>query len=215
MATRFDLCRRAETDTELAALHIELGAGWRPCEFMRIKTIDVREALYREDPLILVHGKERDELTPLLPETLEVLSRLTPSYLGDQELIIRSRRIRAGVHQPMGMKAHTILIHGLYQRARVPPSFVPYDLRDTFGSLVLKHSKDWFLTERLMRHILPGEGKKYFRFPPEQMCEDLAQFSPLRQVNQAPYIQTTATQGGTVSSGEGGTRTPTPRSTRS
>lgn len=117
----------AETDTELAALHTEYGAGWRPCEFMRIKTIDVREALYREDPLILVHGKERDELTPLLPETLEVFSRLTPANLGDHELIIRSRRIRAGAPQPMGMKAHTTLIYGLYQRAGVPSSFIPYD----------------------------------------------------------------------------------------
>ena len=205
-----DLICAAETDTELAALHTELGAGWRPCEFMRIKTIDVREALYREDLIILVHGKEREELTPLLPETLEVLSRLTPSNLGDHELIIRSRRVRAGVHQPMGMKAHTTLIHGLYQKAGVPPSFVPYDLRDTFGSLVLKHSKDWFLTERLMRHILPGEGKKYFRYPLEQVCEELVRFSPLRQGKQAPYVQTTATQGGVVSSGEGGTRTPTP-----
>ena len=209
------LMRAAETVTELAALHTEYGAGWRPCEFMRIKTIDVREALYREDPLILVHGKERDELTPLLPETLGVFSRLTPSNLGDHELIIRSRRVRAGVHQPMGMKAHTTLIYGLYQRAGVPPSFIPYDLRDTFGSLVLKHSKDWFLTERLMRHILPGEGKKYFRYPLDQMCKELDRFSPLRQGQQAPYVQTTATQGGTVSSGEGGTRTPTPFSTRS
>ncbi len=194
------LMRAVETDTELAALHTELGAGWRPCEFMRIEAIDVREAMYRANPLILIHGKERDELTPLLPEMLENLSHLTPANLGDQELIIRSRRIRGGVRQPMGMKAHTTLIYGLYKRAGIPDSFIPYDLRDTFCTHVLKHSKDWFLTERLMRHIIPGEGKKYARYPQEQLCEDLARFSPF-------------TQGGTDSSGEGGTRTPTPFST--
>jgi len=199
------LMRAAETDTELAALHTEYGAGWRPVEFMRIKAIDVREALYCENPLILVHGKERDEQTTLLPETLELLSQLTPSNLDDHELIIRSRRVRSGVRQPMGAKAHTTLIYGLYQRAGIPATFVPYDLRDTFASLVLQYSRDWFLTERLMRHILPGEGKRYARYPKDQLCDDLQRFSPMRRIQKAPPIQSTTTQGGTSSSGAEGT----------
>ncbi len=206
--------RVAETETEMASLQTELGAGWRPIEFMRIEAIDVREALYREHPLILVHGKERDELTPLLPETLELLRRLTPPDLGDHELIIRSHRVRSGVFQPMGAKAHTTLVYGLYQRADIPAGFIPYDLRDTFASMVYEASGDWWLMERLMRHVLEGEGKKYARQPLDKLCHDLERFSPLRQIKQGdqyqePSVQDNSRQGGLASSGEGGTRTPT------
>ena len=214
------LMRVAETETEVVSLHTELGAGWRPVEFMRIKAIDVREALYREHPLILVHGKERDELTPLLPETLELLRRLTPSNLGDHELIIRSRRVRSGVPQPMGAKAHTTLIYGLYQRADIPAGFIPYDLRDTFASMVYEASGDWWLMERLMRHVLEGEGKKYARYPFDKLCPDLERFSPLRQIQQGahyhePPVHVNNRQGGVKLSGEGGTRTPMHCCTRS
>ena len=61
----------------------------------------------------------------------------------------------------MGVKAHTTMIRGLYSRVGIPDSFVPYDLRDTFATMVLKYSRDWFLTERLLHHKLPGEGNRY------------------------------------------------------
>ncbi|MFC1978304.1 hypothetical protein ACFLWS_08635 [Chloroflexota bacterium] len=136
------LFKAVRTENELLALQTELGAGWRPGEFRAIEAIDVREARYREDPLILVHGKERTELTPLLPEMLELLSHLTPPSLGDHERIIRNKH-----RQSMGEKAHTDLIYGLYKRAGIPTGlhsgFIPYDLRDTFGSLVLRWSRDY------------------------------------------------------------------------
>jgi integrase len=103
---------------------------------------------------------------------------MTPSDVRDDEVIIRSRRVLDGVRQPMGYKAHTDLIYGLYQRAGVPGSFVPYDLRDTFATMVNKYSRDWFLTERLMHHILPGEGTRYARYPMEQLCKDRKVFRP-------------------------------------
>ncbi len=178
-----------ETDMEMAALHTELAAGWRPCAYLRIKAIDVREALYREDPVILCRDKERTELTPLLPESLEYLSHMTPASLSDQDHVIRSKRTSAGIRLPMGMKAHTTMVRGLYTRAGIPGSFVPYDLRDTFATMVLKYSRDWFLTERLLHHILPGEGKRYAAYPMDQLCEDLEQFSPLRRIKMDPPVQ--------------------------
>jgi integrase len=185
------LANAGETDFEIAALLTELGAGWRPIEFRRIEAIDVREALYKEDSIILVRGKERKELTPVLPKTLEILAKLTLPDMGDHERIIRNK-----YGQPMGEKAHTTMIRGLYQRAGIPASFVPYDLRDTFASWVYRQSKDWFITERLMRHKLPGEGRRYARYPLHELCDDLKRLTPW--------------QGGAGSSGEGGTRTPTP-----
>jgi integrase len=164
------LMNAAETDTELAALYGELGSGLRPVEYLHQEAIDVREAPYREFPPILVHGKERDELRPMLSEELELLSHLTPSNLRHHKLVIRSRRVLGGVRQPMGAKAHTTRIYGIFKRACVPAGFIPYDLRDTFGSLVYRNCKDWFLTERLMRHVLPGEGKKYIEYPLDQLC---------------------------------------------
>ncbi len=173
----------AETDIEMAAIYIELGTGWRPGEFRTIEAIDVREALQREDPLILVHGKERIELTPVLPATLELLSHLIPTYLGDHERIIRNK-----YQQPIGEKAHTDMIYSLYRRAGIPTGrlsgFIPYDLRDTFGSLVMRWSRDYWLTERLMRHNMPGEGKKYFQYPLDQLCEALQEFSPVQRFQE-------------------------------
>jgi hypothetical protein len=89
----------AQTDTEMAALHTELGAGWRSCAFRRIKAIDVREALYREDPIILCRDKERIELTPILPESLKLFSLMTPSDVRDDDVIIRSRQVCDEVRQ--------------------------------------------------------------------------------------------------------------------
>jgi hypothetical protein len=166
----------------------------------------------KPNPIILCRDKERIELTPILPESLKLLSLMTPSDVRDDEVIIRSRRVRDGVRQPMGYKAHTDLIYGLYQRAGVPGSFVPYDLRDTFATMVNKYSRDWFLTERLMHHILPGEGTRYARYPMEQLCKDLQEFSPLRRLQPVPTVPPvlmTVAQEGLASSGEGGTRTPT------
>jgi hypothetical protein len=84
----------AQTDTEMAALHTELGAAWRPCAFRRIKAVDVREALYREDPIILFRNKERIESTPILSESLKLLSLMTPSDVHDDDVIILSRQVR-------------------------------------------------------------------------------------------------------------------------
>lgn len=211
------LFKTVKTENELLALHTELGAGWRPGEFRAIEAIDVRKALYREDPLIFIHGKERQELTPLLPETLELLSHLTPPSLGDYEHIIRNKN-----KLPMGERAHRDMIYGLYERAGIPTGlhsgFIPYDLRDTFGSLVFRRSRDYWLTERLMRHVMPGEGKKYFQYPLDQLCEDLQLFSPAgidREENLEPPVHNQNMQGGVGSSGEGGTRTPTHCCTRS
>ncbi len=199
-----------EADMEMAALHTELAAGWRPCAYRRIKAIDVREALYRENPVILCRDKERTELTPLLPESLECLAHMTPASLSDQDHVIRSKRTRAGIRQPMGIKAHTTMVRGLYTRAGIPDSFVPYDLRDTFATMVLKYSRDWFLTERLLHHKLPGEGKRYAGYPMSQLCEDLQQFSPLRRIKIEPIVLTRKEGQNLSVNGEGGTRTPTP-----
>ena len=65
----------------------------RPCAYLRIEVVDVREALYREGSIILCHDKERTELAPILPETLHLLSQLTSLNLHDHDLIIRSRRV--------------------------------------------------------------------------------------------------------------------------
>ena len=110
----------------------------------------------------------------------------------------------------MGVKAHTTMIRGLYTRADIPDSFVPYDLRDTFATMVLKYSRDWFLTERLLHHKLPGEGKRYAGYPMSQLCEDLQQFSPLRRIKIEPTVLTRKGGQDLSVNGEGGTRTPTP-----
>jgi site-specific recombinase XerC len=174
-----------ETDYELAVLHMGLGAGWRPQEYRYISALDVRQALDRELPVIFCsHGKERPELTPLLPETLKILARLAPASVADHDLVLRSRRFRHGAFEPMGEKAALDLVYGLYRRAGIPTGikngFTPYDLRDTFATEVYKVSRSWDLMERLLRHKEKGQGRAYARYPLEQLCEDLSKYSPLR-----------------------------------
>ncbi|MDP2731033.1 MAG: hypothetical protein Q8O55_11220, partial [Dehalococcoidales bacterium] len=87
------LIKTPEIYIEKAGLEILLGHGWRPVEVRRIKAKDVRKA---KDSIIWCHGKERDEFTPILSETLDLLNVLTPGTLADDSEIFRSTRVRNG-----------------------------------------------------------------------------------------------------------------------
>jgi hypothetical protein len=181
------LVRAVETDYELAALYLELGAGWRPCETRSIEAIDVRRALDRENPVIDCYSKElprgETELTPILPEALKLLATLTPRSMMDHELVMKSQRIRGGILQPMGEKAHRDLIYRVYCRAGIPEGFEPYNLRDTFATLTYKKCKRWELVERLLRHRQQGQGKAYIAYPTDELYRDLERLSPFRLYN--------------------------------
>ena len=68
------------TATERAVWELTFVYGWRQIEVRRITGGDVRSI---RDGIIFCHGKEREEYTPLLPETQEILQQLAGGLSGD------------------------------------------------------------------------------------------------------------------------------------
>jgi integrase len=192
------LLETPETDTKKVSLEMLLGIAWRPVETRRITGLDVRQA---RDGIILCHGKEREEQAPILGQILEFLSNLTPDSLPDDAEVIRSRRIRNGSTQPLGEDGFSQLIQRLFARAEL--DYKVYDLRRTFGTLVQDAGADYFLAERLLRHIIPGCGDRYIKYPLSRLVQDLQTYSPLEVIKRKP---TFVADGGvcTVDGGEHG-----------
>ncbi len=154
------------------------GHGWRQIEVRRITAGDVRSI---RDGIIWCRGKEREEYTPLLPETEELLRQLVGT-LSDDEPIIRSTRIRAGITQPLGEDGMSQLIQQLLGRSGI--KYQGHDLRRTFCTLAREVSGDEFLAMRLARDIIPGVNNRYINAPLAKLRESLIRYSPLRLIRQ-------------------------------
>ncbi len=163
-----------ETITEKAALEILLGYGWRQIEARRITAGDVKKA---NNATIQVWGKERNELTPILPETLELLMELTVG-LTDNESILRSTRIRNGGTVGLGEDGMSQLLDRLFSRSGI--EYQGHDLRRTFAQIAVDGDCDEFVVERLLRHKIPGTGNRYFRYPMSKLVRALSIYSPIR-----------------------------------
>ena len=137
---------------------LTFGHGWRQIEVRRITAGDVHSI---SDGIIRCRGKEREEPTPLLSETQELLQQLA-GKLSDDELVIRSTRIRAGLTQPLGADDMSQLIQRLFDRSGI--RYLGHDLRRTFCTLVRDASDDEFLATRLARDKIPGVNDRYINF---------------------------------------------------
>ncbi len=162
--------------TERVVWQLTFGHGWRQIEVRRITAGDVRSI---SDGLIYCRGKERNEITPLRPETQELLQQLAGT-LSDDEPIIRSTRIRAGVTQPLGADGISQLIQRLFARSGI--KYLGHDLRRTFCTLVREASGDEFLAMRLARDKIPGVNDRYINADPAKLRESLLKYSPIRLI---------------------------------
>ncbi len=184
---------------EKVAWELTFGHGWRQVEVRRITAGDVRSI---RDGIIWCRGKERDEDTPLLPETQELLQQLADT-LPDEEPIIRSIRIRTGTTQPLGEDGMRQLIQRFLMRSNLKYEYTGHDLRRTFCTLVRETSGDEFLAMRLARDKIPGVNDRYINASPAKLRESLLKYSPIRLIKQ---MQTGESL---VETGE--SRTPRPR----
>ncbi|MBA7534063.1 hypothetical protein ES705_26309 [subsurface metagenome] len=171
------LDKAPQDTTERLAWEILQGHGWRQIEVRRITAGDIRRA---RDGIIWCRGKERAEPAPILPETLELLLELATKRLGDDEPVLRSRRIRQGTTQPLGEDGLSQLLGRLFTRAGIEVK--GHDLRRTFATLVRQTSRDEFLAMRLIRDKIPGVNDRYISYPLGQLVADLARYSPLRLI---------------------------------
>jgi len=166
------------TLTERVVWELTFGHGWRQIEVRRITAGDVRSI---RDGIIWCRGKEREEFTPLLPETEELLKQLVGT-LSDGETVIRSTRIRAGMTQPLGEDGMSQLIQRLFAQSGI--KYLGHDLRRTFCTLVREASGDEFLAMCLARDKIPGVNDRYINASPAKLKESLLRYSPLRLIKQ-------------------------------
>ena len=166
---------------ERTALDLLSGHGWRQIEVRRVQAKDVAAI---DKLLILCHGKERDELAPVLPETVDRLREMARDLQPDDYLFV-ARQKRHGRRAPLGEDGMSQLIGRLFNRAGLK-GFTGHDLRRTFATLVTAASRDEFLAMRLMRDTVPGQSNRYIRYPLDQLVEALQKYSPLRQAGEIP-----------------------------
>ena len=166
------------TITERAVWELALGHGWRQIEVRRITAGDVRAI---SGGVIWCRGKERDESTPLLTETQQLLEQLADSW-PDGEPVIRSTRLRKGVTQPLGADGMAQLIQRLLGRTGV--KYQGHDLRRTFCTLVGEASGDEALAMRLARDRVPGVNDRYIQTSAVKLRESLIRYSPMSLIRQ-------------------------------
>ena len=164
---------------ERTALDLFVGHGWRQIEVRRVQAKDVT-AIDRQ--LILCHGKECQELAPVLPETADRLREMARD-LAPNDFLFVARQTRHGHRAPLGEDGMSQLIGRLLARAGIK-GFTGHDLRRTFATLVTAASHDEFLAMRLIRDRVPGLGDRNIRYPMDRLVEALQQYSPIRQAGQ-------------------------------
>jgi|GEM_PF-4891575 len=169
------IIRMPETLDERVALDLMLGHGWRQVEVRRILAADVAEI---SEDTILCHGKEREELTPVLPETQDRLKQMAAGLAPGEHLFV-SRRARHGKKQPLGEDGMSQLVDRLFQRAGIE-GITGHDLRRTFATMVTVAGKDELLAMRLLRDAVPGVGSRYIKYPMGQLVAALKMYSPVK-----------------------------------
>jgi integrase len=167
-----------DTVRDRTALDLLLGHGWRQVEVRRITADDVRDV---RDGIIWVRGKERDEYTPLLPETEARLTQMAEG-LGPEDRVFR------GPRDALGEEGLSRLVGRLYKRAGLH-NIAGHDLRRTFATMVREASGDEFLAMRLLRDRIPGQNDRYLAVTPAILREALEKYSPLRLIKNVSPAQ--------------------------
>ena len=164
--------------TERVIWELTVGHGWRQIEVRRITAADVRAI---RDGVIWCRGKEREEFTPVLPETQLLLKQLADG-LDDGECIIRSIRKRAGRTQPLGENGMRKWIQRMINR--YDRKYQGHDLRRTFCTLVEEASGSECLAMRLARDKITGVNDRYINATPAKLRGNLLKYSPMRLITQ-------------------------------
>ena len=126
--------------------------------------------------MILCHGKQREERTPILPETADLLRGLSEG-LDDDAQVIQGKR---GRDERFGSTGMANLVNRAFARAGLS-GFTGHNLRDTFATLVAKRSnRDIALM--LIRDSVPGVAPSYIKWEGPELLELLELHSPLRQL---------------------------------
>lgn len=165
-----------QDDRERGLVYLYLGQAFRLSEALRLNLGDIR------DNIILVHGKERDEPMPLLPEVRDILLTLADGHSPDSPVF-------SGQRGRLGRYMAEYNIKELFKRAEVNGiKQSPHTLRHTFGTLATIAGCDTYSVARLMRHQINSRASMtahYIHLNLDELGEKLERYSPLRLLNDA------------------------------
>jgi integrase len=188
-------------DRNRIILELMVGHGWRQVEVRRITGGDVRNI---KNGLIWVHGKERDEWTPILPETADRLKTLSVG-LEPADRVVKGRS-----RDELLEKGMRKMIDQLLARAGIE-GITGHDLRRTFSTLVSETSGDEMLAMRLIRDRVPHLNSRYISVSPAALKGKLGRYSPLRLLkNDITKAGETPSKDGEIMVEAGESRTPRP-----
>jgi integrase len=171
------LLEAIKDDRERGIIYLTLGEGFRRSEVTRVNVEDIK------DDRILVHGKEREESMPLLPEVRDVLLKVANGRTGGEPVFVSQT---TGKRLSPGMVA--VVVGGLFKRAQITDiKQSPHTLRHTYCTLMQTDGCDRYSVELLMRHRTPNTTDIYSHQTVEQRLQllrpKLERYSPLRQLN--------------------------------
>ncbi len=158
-----------QDDRERGLWDSMFGLGLRLSEVRRLNVIDVAE------DTILIHGKERTEPMPLLPETRDVLLKLTAGKRPDEPVFSG----RNG--QPLSDSMIQLIVKRLFQRAGITgvrPS--PHTLRHSRGVICDIAGLDDYSSRRLLRHADTAMTDRYSALNLEELRAKEEKYNPLR-----------------------------------
>ena len=158
-------------DRERGLVYLYLGQAFRLSEALRLNVGDIR------DDTILVHGKERVESIPLLPEVRDVLLKLSGGRSSSEPVFLGQRgRLGADMAQ--------LYIKRLFRRAEIDGvKQSPHTLRHTFATLATIAGCDTYSVARLMHHQVNSRTSMtvhYIHLNLDDLRVKLERYSPLR-----------------------------------
>ncbi|MFC1948668.1 tyrosine-type recombinase/integrase [Chloroflexota bacterium] len=160
-----------ETDLERAIIYVFLGLGLRLSEAQRILIGDIK------DDTIMVHGKERDEEIPLLPEIKEALLKLCDNRPVDTPVF-------RGWHGPLSTSEFDHIVRRVFARAGITGKRTSaHTLRHTKGVMWVVYGGDTASSKRLLRHTTTQMTDHYSQLNLNELQEKEARFNPLRTLN--------------------------------
>lgn len=156
------------TDRERALVYCFLGLGLRRSEAERLNIGDIGE------DTILVHGKERVEPMPLIPEIREALLKVAGGREPNEAVFVGQR----GRLTP-DMLAYNI--KQLFIRAGISGvKRSPHTLRHTRGALTAAKGLDSYSSRRLLRHANTTMTDLYSQLNLDELRAKEERFNPLR-----------------------------------
>ena len=213
MSQALALLDAIQGNREEGLVYCLLGLGLRLSEVRRLKVADIGE------DTILVHGKERTEPMPLIPEIRNSLLKLAkgkhlcePIFSGRAKSQEKTRYNERAIDdekptgverngQPLSDSMIQLIIKRLFQRAGITgvrPS--PHTLRHSRGVISDIAGLDDYSSRRLLRHADTQMTDRYSALNLEELRAKEEQYNPLRvlarqnqQLGKRPYFaQSTA-----------------------